>query len=148
MIGGHTVASERVGDDHRIGPAGQLDARKRARHPEELGERALERALPRATRQDQRAVDVEEDEPRNGQTDSPRTLPALGPFAEGSSSKFTRCPSFSWSKDPSRTELRWKNHSCPPSSLINPNPLSRTRRLIVPLGIESPSGRGGLQARI
>jgi len=59
-------------------------------------------------------------------------LPARGPFAEGSSSKLTRCPSLSCSKVPLFTELRWKNHSCPPSSRMNPNPRSRTNRLIVP----------------
>src|SRR5207237_6797191 len=63
-----------------------------------------------------------------------RTLPARGPLAEGSSSKLTRWPSFSWSKLPC-TELRWKNHSCPPSSRMNPNPRSRTSRLMVPLDI-------------
>src|SRR5688572_10645849 len=59
-------------------------------------------------------------------------LPARGPFCEGSSSKLTRWPSLSCSKSPASTELRWKNHSWPPSSLMNPKPRSLTRRLIVP----------------
>src|SRR5688572_33028208 len=59
-------------------------------------------------------------------------LPARGPFCEGSSSKLTRCPPFSCSNSPASTALRWKNHSCPPSSRMKPKPRSRTRRLIVP----------------
>src|SRR5918993_1839559 len=66
-------------------------------------------------------------------------LPARGPFCDGSSSKLTRCPSFSCSKLP-ETELRWKNHSCPPSSRMNPNPRSRTSRLIWPPGIRVSLG--------
>jgi hypothetical protein len=72
------------------------------------------------------------------QAPSPLTLPARGPFGEGSSSKLTRCPSFNESNEPSCTELRWKNHSCPPSSRMNPNPRSLTSLLMVPVGIERP----------
>src|SRR5512139_2567799 len=72
---------------------------------------------------------------------SGRMLVARGPFVDGSSSNATRCPSLSCSKALSFTALRWKNHSCPPSSRMKPNPLSRTSRLIVPLGIRSSSGR-------
>src|SRR4029078_9788258 len=68
--------------------------------------------------------------------------PARGPFADGSSSKLTRWPSFSWSKLPC-TELRWKNHSCPPSSRMKPKPRSRTSRLMVPLDIRVSLGTRG-----
>src|ERR1051325_8629972 len=68
-------------------------------------------------------------------------LPARGPFADGSSSKLTRCPSLSCSNAPLVTELRWKNHSWPPSSRMKPNPRSLTNRLIVPFAT-SPYLRG------
>ena len=77
---------------------------------------------------------------------SVRMFPARGPFCDGSSSKMTRCPSFNWSKLPAFTELRWKNHSCPPSSRMNPKPRSRTSRLIVPFAtstnLRGPSPNG------
>ena len=87
-----------------------------------------------------RTVDVEKDECGGARPNSsPRTLPARGPLADGSSSKLTRWPSFSESKLP-WTELRWKNHSCPPSSRMKPKPRSRTSRLMVPLDIRVSLG--------
>jgi hypothetical protein len=53
-------------------------------------ESAVQRALARAAREYQRAVDVEKDEFTCAQIDSPRTPAARGPFADGSSSKLTR----------------------------------------------------------
>ena len=61
--------------------------------PNSSCERAIERALPGAARDHQRAVDIEQDQPRLRQAASPLTLPARGPFADGSSSKLTRSPS-------------------------------------------------------
>jgi hypothetical protein len=75
--------------------------------------------------------------PRPKPQASDRILPARGPFADGSSSKLTRWPSFSCSNAPSVTEVRWKNHSWPPSSRIKPNPRSLTKRLIVPFATSS-----------
>ena len=47
----------------------------------------------------------------------------------------TRWPSRSSSNTAPRTELRWKKCSMPPSSRMNPNPLSMRSRAIVPVGI-------------
>src|SRR5262245_30114455 len=71
-------------------------------------------------------------------TDQPsmsRTSPARGPFCDSSGVNSTRCPSRSNSNTAPRTELRWKKCSIPPSSRMNPNPLSIRRRAIVPVGI-------------
>ena len=66
-----------------------------------------------------------------------RTSPARGPFWDSSGVKSTRCPSLSSSKTAPRTELRWKKCSIPPSSRMNPNPLSINKRAIVPVGIRT-----------
>jgi hypothetical protein len=100
------MAHQRLGDDERIGPARQLHGGERVSDPEELFEGAIERTLACTTAEDQRSVDVEKEESGCRQAAWPRTLPARGPFAEGSSSKLTCCPSLSWSKEPSSTELR------------------------------------------
>ena len=64
-----------------------------------------------------------------------RTSPARGPFCDSSGVNSTRCPSRSSSNTAPRTELRWKKCSIPPSSRMNPNPLSIRSRAIVPVGI-------------
>ena len=64
-----------------------------------------------------------------------RTSPARGPLPDSSGVKSTRWPSRSNSNTAPRTALRWKKCSIPPSSRMNPNPLSINRRAIVPLGI-------------
>src|SRR5262245_27413840 len=64
-----------------------------------------------------------------------RTSPARGPFGDSSAVNSTRCPSRSSSNTEPRTALRWKKCSTPPSSRMNPNPLSMRRRAIVPVGI-------------
>ena len=76
---------------------------------------------------------------RSNRQASDLILPARGPFADGSSSKLTRCPSLSCSKMPVVTELRWKNHSWPPSSRMKPNPRSLTNRFIVPFATSTTS---------
>jgi len=68
-----------------------------------------------------------------------RTSPARGPFCESSGVKSTRWPSRRSSNTAPRTELRWKKCSIPPSSRMNPNPLSMRSRAIVPVGIPRPS---------
>jgi hypothetical protein len=84
------MACPDVGQDQWIGTPGQLDVREGAGSAEELLERAIERTLAGAPGDDQRAVDVEQDEAWWFQASSPLTLPARGPFADGSSSKLTR----------------------------------------------------------
>src|SRR5262245_46831666 len=64
-----------------------------------------------------------------------RTSPARGPLVDSSGVNSTRWPSRSSSNTAPRTELRWKKCSMPPSSRMNPNPLSMRRRAIVPVGI-------------
>jgi hypothetical protein len=84
------VARVRVGQDERVGAPGQVDAGKGSGDAKQVLERALEGALSSAARDDQRAVDVEEQESLGNQAASPLTFPARGPFADGSSSKLTR----------------------------------------------------------
>ena len=64
-----------------------------------------------------------------------RTLPARGPLVESSEENSTRWPSRSSSNTVSRTELRWKKCSIPPSSRMKPKPLSMRRRAMVPVGM-------------
>ena len=90
---GDAVRAQRVAHDQRIGAARQFDGRERTGDAEQLLERAIERPLPGAAGDDQRAVDVEQDQTRLCQAASPLTLPARGPLADGSSSKLTRSPS-------------------------------------------------------
>jgi hypothetical protein len=78
-----------------------MDAGERIAYRKKIFERARHCARASAAGEDERAVDVEEEE----RQPSLRTLPARGPLADGSSSKLTRWPSFNWSKFP-WTELR------------------------------------------
>jgi hypothetical protein len=87
------VCAKGIADDERVGAPGQLDGRKSAGDPEQLFERAIERTLPGAAGDNQRSVDVKQDQAGLCQAASPLTLPARGPLAEGSSSKLTRSPS-------------------------------------------------------
>ena len=64
-----------------------------------------------------------------------RMSPARGPFADSSGVNSTRWPSRNSSNTAPRTELRWKKCSVPPSSRMNPKPLSMSRRAMVPVGI-------------
>src|SRR5688500_12136845 len=64
-----------------------------------------------------------------------RTSPARGPLPDSSGVNSTRWPSRRSSNTAPRTELRWKKCSIPPSSRLNPNPLSISSRAIVPVGI-------------
>jgi hypothetical protein len=90
----HAMACGQLGQDPLIGAAGHRNAPEPV-ELEHLLEGVRQRASTCTAGQHEGAVDIEEeDQP------SPRTLPALGPFAEGSSSKLTLCPSFSWSKLP------------------------------------------------
>lgn len=68
-----------------------------------------------------------------------RTSPARGPFGDSSTENSTRWPSRSNSKTAPRTELRWKKCSRPFSSRMNPNPLSISKRAIVPVCIPRSS---------
>ena len=94
-------------DDPRVGASTHRYRAERIGDAELFFEGARERASAGATCQYKRTVDVEEKEGGWSRADQPslRTLPARGPFADGSSSKLTRCPSFSSSKLP-WTELR------------------------------------------
>ena len=94
-------------DDPRVGAAGHRQRAERIGDAELLFEGARQRSSAGAAREHKRAVDVEEKERDRSRADQPslRTLPARGPLADGSSSKLTRCPSFSSSKLP-WTELR------------------------------------------
>jgi hypothetical protein len=84
------VTRVRVGQDEEVGAPGQVDAGKGAGDAEQVLERPLEGALSSAARDNQRAVDVEEQESLGIQAASPLTFPARGPLADGSSSKLTR----------------------------------------------------------
>jgi hypothetical protein len=94
-------------DNPRVGAPAHRHRVERIGDAELLFEGARERASAGATCQYKRTVDVEEKESGWSRADQPslRTLPARGPFADGSSSKLTRCPSFNSSKLP-WTELR------------------------------------------
>jgi hypothetical protein len=84
------VPRVRVGQDERVGAPGEVDILKRPGDAEQVLERAFEGALSSAARDDQCAVDVEEQQSLGNQAASPFTFPARGPFADGSSSKLTR----------------------------------------------------------
>src|SRR5437870_2943788 len=59
----------------------------------------------------------------------------------------TRWPSRKSSNTAPRTELRWKKCSIPPSSRINPKPLSIRSRAIVPVGMPVSSDCSRLAAK-
>jgi hypothetical protein len=88
------MRGERVGENPRVGAARHRGRAEPIGDPEELLERARHRALSSAAGQNQSAVDVEQEKcGRRGAQSvgySVRTLPARGPFADGSSSKLTR----------------------------------------------------------
>jgi superoxide dismutase, Cu-Zn family len=72
----HPVPDERVDENAAVGPAGHVHARQRGRDTEHVSEGAVHRPLAGAARKDQRAVDVEENEPLDQdnlrQNDEPR----------------------------------------------------------------------------
>ncbi len=104
----HTMRGRGLRKDPRIGPASHRHAGKAVADPEDILEGGRHRTHSGAACEHKRAVDVEKEESLDrASADQPslRTFPARGPFADGSSSKLTRWPSFSWSKLPC-TELR------------------------------------------
>jgi hypothetical protein len=84
------VLRQRIRENQRIRTAGQLDSGEGPGNAEQFLERAIKGSLSGTRRVDQGAVDVEEKECGCRQAASPRTLPARGPLAEGSSSNDTR----------------------------------------------------------
>src|SRR5438093_7092656 len=60
------------------------------------------------------------------------TFSPRGPFGPCPRSKVTACPSRSSSKEVSLHAELWKKYSFPSLAKMNPNPLSLTRRFIVP----------------
>jgi hypothetical protein len=89
-----TVTGRQFRQDPLVGAAGHRHAAEFG-DVEQVAKGLGKRTSTRTAGQHERTVDIEkEDQP------SLRTFPALGPFADGSSSKLTRCPSFSWSKLP------------------------------------------------
>jgi hypothetical protein len=81
---------QRIRQNQWIRTAGQLDSGEGPGDAEQILERAFKGSLSSTRRVDQSAVDVEKKECGCRQAASPRTLPARGPLAEGSSSNDTR----------------------------------------------------------
>ena len=91
------MSGRRVRQNPGVGPAGHRDVPEPVGDGEQILERTRHGALAGAASEHKRAVDVEEEDGHGTERSrypSPRTLPARGPFADGSSSKLTRWPSF------------------------------------------------------
>ena len=107
----NAVSRSGVGENPRVGAPGHMDARERVADRKDIIERERHRAGACPAREHKRPIDVEKQDCGRDRRavaclqPSLRTLPARGPFADGSSSKLTRWPSLIWSKLP-WTELR------------------------------------------
>jgi hypothetical protein len=86
IVQSNAVPLGELPDNPPIGSARHRNALKGG-DGEEVGERASHRTSAGTARQNERPVDIEQDERAQP---SPRTFPARGPLAEGSSSKLTR----------------------------------------------------------